>query len=991
MRSALVLATPGFLCVAAFAQDGGAPAEPPAHVQEHVAAGLSKLRQGQTESAVADLRAAFAAKPGSAAIATDLGFALGKLGKSQEAEIYLRKAIELDPKRFYAYGNLAEVVAQSPERFRRVREITDLLQRGLARNADNDRAKLSITLALASFLRSVGQLADARALLAPLAGTNDGNGQRARDLLGGLASDESALALDDWPAPTLSSGEQHALDAAIHNLRAGDASKALAQASALVAQKPGWAEARLARGKALEALGRHDQAVQEISLLLQFRPSESEAWRLLGIILAKHGGALEAARAEEALRRALVLEPSWDDLRDLRREVADRRRESEGLKESSDTPPPSNKAREWYEEAQRWIEQDAPEMADVLLNRALADSPQFVDAAAASFLLTGKLPQATIKAIWNDGSALANLGLLLLAARNDVATSNLARPWLDRAVERGATEGRYARALLRSRENDRAGALADLQVYVTTVANPIHLDEARLLRANLTAGEARPDATVREARRLLFVDRPEAAARLLGGPCREGLSAQALLELGRVAEYAGDVGQAIACHGLAAKAAKATKAAKTGPSDGTHEMEALARLSLLAARAPVEKLPALESTLRRAWKATIPKAAWALARIEESRGHMMDAAGWARAYLGADDPDDTFRAQARSLIATIDQAAEQSRMERERRHLRVGLGCGIAFGLVLALWLGRRYHGSTLARALARKPDLFPELARTVAEIRHDLLKHRASALGMASDARACREDMARAILEPTPLSRALADLYAGLRDRGRALGIALRGLAREPVMGPLARDLARAERLLQGTGEPADLLALDRALRELHAPRLATLLSAGPRTTLRPAELAQWIRAVEAEVVQGQGRDHWTAPSILVTDLDLALPVPESVLATILSNLLRNASAAVRQASDRRVLVRIEQERDVTGRRLVSLLVADSAPESITMDSIEKRDRQRGLGIVRDLVRRWGGYLILRDEPAPLSKALGAAFPAVDIKPAADPTKGAS
>ena len=64
-----------------------------------------------------------------------------------------------------------------------------------------------------------------------------------------------------------------------------------------------------------------------------------------GTILAKHGGALESGRAEEALRRALVLEPTWDDLRDLRRQVAERRRANAGEMRQPALPPPSSKAR----------------------------------------------------------------------------------------------------------------------------------------------------------------------------------------------------------------------------------------------------------------------------------------------------------------------------------------------------------------------------------------------------------------------------------------------------------------------------------------------------------------------------------------------------------------------------------------------------------------------------------------------------------------------
>jgi signal transduction histidine kinase len=310
-------------------------------------------------------------------------------------------------------------------------------------------------------------------------------------------------------------------------------------------------------------------------------------------------------------------------------------------------------------------------------------------------------------------------------------------------------------------------------------------------------------------------------------------------------------------------------------------------------------------------------------------------------------------------------------------------------GLALLLWLRARFHGMTLARALVRKPDLFPEVARAVAEIRHDLLKHRASALGLAGATGTSREDIARAISEPLPISKALADLYAQLVDRARALGVALRPLPREPVLGELARDFARAEACARDQGSPGwqdwqgwqgwidALLELDRDFREIHAPRLARLLVEGPRTAMHPNQLATWIRSVEIEM----GPEGWTAPAIMVADLALAVPVAQPAVAAIVVNLLRNAATAIRGAQDARLLLRVDLDRDASGRRMVSLLVADSAKNMLSLDDIEQRDSQRGLGIVRDLVRRWGGYMIVREEPAPFVKSVGAAFPAAEAR----------
>jgi signal transduction histidine kinase len=60
----------------------------------------------------------------------------------------------------------------------------------------------------------------------------------------------------------------------------------------------------------------------------------------------------------------------------------------------------------------------------------------------------------------------------------------------------------------------------------------------------------------------------------------------------------------------------------------------------------------------------------------------------------------------------------------------------------------------------------------------------------------------------------------------------------------------------------------------------------------------------------------------------------------------------------------------------MVTLFVGDSAPATLTLEAIEARESGRGLAIVRDLVRAWRGHLIVRPEPAPLTKLVGASFP---------------
>jgi signal transduction histidine kinase len=214
---------------------------------------------------------------------------------------------------------------------------------------------------------------------------------------------------------------------------------------------------------------------------------------------------------------------------------------------------------------------------------------------------------------------------------------------------------------------------------------------------------------------------------------------------------------------------------------------------------------------------------------------------------------------------------------------------------------------------------------------------------------------------------------YERLRQDARAQGVTLRPLHREPIFGSLFRDLASAEALLRKRAARTErIAAIDARVRDLHGPRLASLLRLGPRTRVSARELERWIRGVEAEVKRGGSG--WVSPSILMQGMEVEFPVERDALTTIFANLLRNAQAAA--APEGRVLVRLGEERDAAGRRVRVLLVGDSAEGEVTLEGIESRESGRGLAIVRDLTREWHGHLVVRPESAPLRKVVGACFP---------------
>src|SRR5581483_9889736 len=137
-----------------------------------------------------------------------------------------------------------------------------------------------------------------------------------------VAAVERARAGEDWPEPAVADAERAELARAEDALRRGDDRGALDISTRLCAARPGWRDARWTRARALEDLGRVDEAARELQVLVQLAPSSAQAWRKLGELLAGHGGLLEAERADEALREALAREPSWTPLWLLRARVA---------------------------------------------------------------------------------------------------------------------------------------------------------------------------------------------------------------------------------------------------------------------------------------------------------------------------------------------------------------------------------------------------------------------------------------------------------------------------------------------------------------------------------------------------------------------------------------------------------------------------------------------------------------------------------------------
>lgn len=945
---------------------------------------------------------------------------LAQLGRRAESQALYRRAIAQAPDNWLAYARLAELLTQDPRRWEQRGEVGALLKTGLLRTTEDADGHLRLLISTANFERAVGQTQAARARLQVLetAALPAAVRKQVLDLLEDIQSDEQQSALRDWPEPPVAPTLKGRLLLAEQSLRDGDAQSALRDVEALLQVAASWRAPRWLRARALEALGRFDDAERELTILLQLAPSHAAAWRELGMLLAAHGGALDAGRSDEALRHALALEPGYFDLWLLRAQVSLRRGDLAAaqsalqryLREALEQAPqklhelevrrllhavkgqpdtaqqpahaqrsaavPSAKAQELYHQAKDWLKSGDPVgLAPDLLAAALQDSPGFIDAAVTTYALTGQVPPATVVALWQDGEALLELARQLRALASTAETRQVLRPWLDRAIALGNQAAYFERGALLIEDNQPAEGLADLRAYVAAAASPAALDEARVLLTAVDSPEAE-EAVLTRARSLLLAEKPQEAIAALGGVCRDGegsgaAGAQRLLMLGIVNEWAGELAAAVDCYRLALRRGAAAAAP-------------LQRLAGVAARAPLALAAKLEPELKRATapETGAPGAHFALARLALSRGETEPALARIDSFLREAPLQDPSRGAALFIRGQI--TAERARLHHKVQVRRFTIGAlilGVLGGVLV--WLLR---GRTLARALVRRPALFPEVARTIGQLRHDVLKHRTSALGLfAGDpdrADELHEQVQHMLWEPERASSLIAAAYARLQTAARANGVLLRPLHREPCFGPLVRDLRRAESLLRAARlTPSALLRLrrvDERLRELHSERLGALLRLGPRTRVDALLITAWIREVEAELrVRMQP---WISPVLVLEGLDLEFPVERQALMTLFANLLRNAQAAVTSEpaaeSPPSVLVRVGEERDAMGRRLLLLLVGDSATRELTLETVERRESGRGLAILRDLVHEWRGHLIVRAESPPLTKGVGACFP---------------
>lgn len=340
---------------------------------------------------------------------------------------------------------------------------------------------------------------------------------------------------------------------------------------------------------------------------------------------------------------------------------------------------------------------------------------------------------------------------------------------------------------------------------------------------------------------------------------------------------------------------------------------------------------------------------------------------------------------------TVDDAEVAQALDRHlaRQQAVVWAGAGLTGGaLVLGPLAWRRWQraGVGLDALLVRSPEAWPEVARVLAAIRHEVLKHHTTVLDEVADGL----ERGEADLGPWAADRLVGDGGAAIRFDGYVAelvrigersGVRLNLLHRDPTMGPLMRAMA-------------ELTALAPALRRGDAARVPALRRLSIALNLDGYQgLGRLLRRlclvdVDAGLVEEAWRIVRNEPSVRAVDAHLMLEPPEATywvrayrrdLRDVLVNLLRNALEASLADGGAEVGVRLAVDEDwITGLERVEVRVLDRSPRRITTAQVRGRFVGRGLGLAVDLVTRAGGSVHVEAETG-WAKAVVVRLPRVE------------
>lgn len=344
--------------------------------------------------------------------------------------------------------------------------------------------------------------------------------------------------------------------------------------------------------------------------------------------------------------------------------------------------------------------------------------------------------------------------------------------------------------------------------------------------------------------------------------------------------------------------------------------------------------------------------------------------------------------------------AQELHDEIESRFFQAYLALALLLTLMIAFpaWrVYRHYRGASLEQLLEKAPKSYPEVARVLSLIRHEILKHNTAFLA----------DVARALEYSTPDADVRAEVL-GRRLFGEALTRRRRSKRGQPLDGIYGRfhgyldeldQVARAYQVTlnlhrkDATFRPM-IAAFDDLARWGQALGRTPMLSVSKRTELaktlgrcghvlgrkafeRLSGLIQQLCVttvdptfIETCYAQVKGEKQFSGlelGSVVVKGEDAPVRIFRTDLEDILANVMRNSlRSSVHYAEPPVGLgVTLQVEIDeITGLGSLAIRIKDRSPEPLTNEMLRGRYVERGMGITVDLLSRYDGAIGVESEP---------------------------
>lgn len=411
------------------------------------------------------------------------------------------------------------------------------------------------------------------------------------------------------------------------------------------------------------------------------------------------------------------------------------------------------------------------------------------------------------------------------------------------------------------------------------------------------------------------------------------------------------------------------------------QMEVHEQLGLLLRKdLPDDAIP----HLRRAAELGSLTARFVLAELLWDQAQPLEARDQLEVYLAEAGSYDLFWDRAQRLQSEID-----------KRFLQAYIAGALLLFIVTVIpaWrLYRRYRGASLGQLLEREPKSFPEVARILSLIRHEILKHNTAFLADVSRALELDEpdaDLRAAVLarrmfgEPDHSRRAPpAGIYGRflgyveqLEQVARAHRVTLNLYRKDPIFRPMIRAFERL-------AERADKLRRPDRLRAGKRLELARVIGnagdvLGRRAFEQLSGLIRELCVVDIDVdvvarIYAQVIGEKQFSGVALSPLELSGPgaavrIFRTDFEDILANVLRNSLKSSLQYATPPVGLGIELQLEVdeiTGLGTLAIRVKDRSPEQLSNEMLRGRYVERGMGITVDLLSRYDGAIAVEQEP---------------------------